>query len=186
MNAMAYLHVAARYTFSAMNRADFTFMFSGLGQSHAPLTSRTMKQRLVFEQQTCQAGDYLPSTSLRLQLVWLSAVMMCGAALVAGSELCLGEDWPQWLGPNRNGISKESKFKSKWPATGPKLLWSQEVGTGFSGNSTLLGALISLDRVNGSIGSGNSTIKYSSPIVNQAIASVPYLRKKGTYRRLFN
>ena len=61
-----------------------------------------------------------------------------------------------------------------------------EVGTGMAGNAGLLGALISLDRVNGAVGSGNSTIKYSSPTVTQAIASVPYLRKRGTYRRLFN
>jgi len=42
------------------------------------------------------------------------------------------EDWPQWLGPQSNGVSKETKWNPKWPASGPKVLWSAQIGTGFS------------------------------------------------------
>src|SRR6185436_4178698 len=34
-----------------------------------------------------------------------------------------GDDWPQWRGPNRDGISKETGLLKEWPKDGPKLLW---------------------------------------------------------------
>ncbi len=40
-------------------------------------------------------------------------------------------DWPQWRGPNRNGVSAES-IGTSWGANGPKVLWRASVGTGFS------------------------------------------------------
>src|SRR5436190_8307227 len=42
-------------------------------------------------------------------------------------------DWPQFRGPERNGISKESGLLKQWPAGGPKLLWQvNDIGDGFS------------------------------------------------------
>jgi outer membrane protein assembly factor BamB len=42
-------------------------------------------------------------------------------------------DWPQWRGPNRDGISKETGLLKEWPAGGPKLLWKGEgIGTGYA------------------------------------------------------
>src|SRR5262245_54628190 len=41
-------------------------------------------------------------------------------------------DWPQWRGPNRNGLSKETGLLAQWPASGPSLLWSiSSVGGGY-------------------------------------------------------
>ena len=34
-----------------------------------------------------------------------------------------GGDWPQWRGPERNGISTETGLLREWPKGGPKLLW---------------------------------------------------------------
>ncbi|MBT6495298.1 MAG: PQQ-like beta-propeller repeat protein [Planctomycetaceae bacterium] len=42
-------------------------------------------------------------------------------------------DWPQILGPTRNGIAVDEKLADKWPADGPKTVWQRKVGTGFSG-----------------------------------------------------
>jgi outer membrane protein assembly factor BamB len=42
------------------------------------------------------------------------------------------EDWPQWRGPNRNGISTETGWLGAWPATGPKIVWKNQIGTGYS------------------------------------------------------
>ena len=42
-------------------------------------------------------------------------------------------DWPQWLGPDRNGRSVESGLLKSWPAGGPKEVWRVEGGEGFSG-----------------------------------------------------
>jgi len=42
-------------------------------------------------------------------------------------------DWPQWRGPQRNGISQESGLLKEWPKDGPKLLWqAQDIGDGYA------------------------------------------------------
>ena len=41
-------------------------------------------------------------------------------------------DWPQILGPQRNGVAEE-KLPAKFPAAGPKLLWSVKIGQGYAG-----------------------------------------------------
>ncbi len=43
------------------------------------------------------------------------------------------EDWPQWRGPNRDGLSRETGLAPAWPAGGPPLLWKAAgLGTGYS------------------------------------------------------
>lgn len=42
------------------------------------------------------------------------------------------EDWPQWRGPDRNGISREKGWLEVWPAEGPKIAWKAKTGLGFS------------------------------------------------------
>ena len=40
-------------------------------------------------------------------------------------------DWPQFLGPNRDGIApNETGLARSWPADGPKVLWTVSVGSG--------------------------------------------------------
>jgi outer membrane protein assembly factor BamB len=42
-------------------------------------------------------------------------------------------DWPQWRGPERDGISQESGLLKQWPKEGPKLLWQvNDIGDGYS------------------------------------------------------
>jgi outer membrane protein assembly factor BamB len=42
-------------------------------------------------------------------------------------------DWPQWRGPNRDGISKETGLLKQWPADGPPLVWKNNgAGRGYS------------------------------------------------------
>src|SRR5258708_5685263 len=42
-------------------------------------------------------------------------------------------DWPQFLGPARNGTYGGSDLAENWPAKGPRVVWQKEVGHGFSG-----------------------------------------------------
>lgn len=42
-------------------------------------------------------------------------------------------DWPQWRGPDRNGISEESDWDPAALANGPPVLWRADVGLGYSG-----------------------------------------------------
>src|SRR5437588_13018420 len=44
----------------------------------------------------------------------------CLALLVVHARAA---DWPQWRGPNRDGISHESGLVKEWPADGPKAVW---------------------------------------------------------------
>jgi outer membrane protein assembly factor BamB len=41
-------------------------------------------------------------------------------------------DWPHWRGPDYNGISRETDWKSDWSGGAPKTLWRASIGIGFS------------------------------------------------------
>ncbi len=42
-------------------------------------------------------------------------------------------EWPQWRGPNRDGVSRESGLLKEWPSAGPPLVWkTQGLGNGYS------------------------------------------------------
>lgn len=48
----------------------------------------------------------------------------------------LADDWPQFRGPERTGVSKEKGLLQSWPKGGPKLLWTyRNAGLGFGGPS---------------------------------------------------
>jgi hypothetical protein len=45
-------------------------------------------------------------------------------------------DWPQWRGPNRDGLSPDKGLLKQWPEGGPKLVWKASgVGIGYTGVS---------------------------------------------------
>jgi outer membrane protein assembly factor BamB len=51
-------------------------------------------------------------------------------------------DYPQWRGPDRSGISKETGLLKEWPEGGPELLWTaQKLGKGFSSPSIANGSI---------------------------------------------
>lgn len=55
----------------------------------------------------------------------------CIAALSAASALAA--DWPQFRGPNRDDISKETGLLKSWPKDGPPQAWkSKGIGSGYS------------------------------------------------------
>jgi outer membrane protein assembly factor BamB len=55
-------------------------------------------------------------------------------ALVFGiSASTKADDWPQWRGPQRDGISREKGLMARWPEEGPRLLWQlHDIGDGYS------------------------------------------------------
>ncbi len=53
-------------------------------------------------------------------------------------------DWPQWLGPNRTGISRETGFLKSWPKGGPPVVWKKNLGEGFSGISVANGRVFTM------------------------------------------
>lgn len=69
--------------------------------------------------------------------------------LVASSFTARAEDWPKWLGPRADGISQETGLAEKWPETGPKQLWSIDVGLGYSSPLVVEGKLYFVSLVDG-------------------------------------
>jgi outer membrane protein assembly factor BamB len=68
----------------------------------------------------------------RLIAVLLAALSLRGVARA--------DDWPQWRGPARDGISKETGLLQDWPAEGPALRWKATgIGTGYSSPSIARG-----------------------------------------------
>jgi len=56
------------------------------------------------------------------------------------------QDWPQYLGPNRNSISAQKGILRTWPQQGPAVLWTVDVGIGFGGPVVKDGKVYLLDR----------------------------------------
>jgi outer membrane protein assembly factor BamB len=52
--------------------------------------------------------------------------------LLAAVAVAAGADWPQFLGPARNGVSPETGLRLKWPTSGPPVVWQTQAGEGFS------------------------------------------------------
>jgi outer membrane protein assembly factor BamB len=54
-------------------------------------------------------------------------------------------DWPQWQGPDRDAVSKETGLLKEWPKGGPPLLWSAKgLGGGYSGPSVAAGRILGM------------------------------------------
>lgn len=67
-----------------------------------------------------------------LAILWLAGA---GLARAAGADPSTGTtetDWPQFRGPQQNGVSAEKGLLRSWPESGPKILWKKPIGNGFS------------------------------------------------------
>ena len=62
----------------------------------------------------------------------------------------LANDWPQWNGPNRDGLSAETGLLKSWPQDGPPLIWRiQGCGKGYAGPAIVDDCLYTLGSVDG-------------------------------------
>src|SRR4051812_23649776 len=60
-------------------------------------------------------------------------VLAITLALYLASSPAQADDWPQWRGPQRNGVSRETGLLKQWPQEGPKLHWKlNDTGRGYS------------------------------------------------------
>ena len=74
-------------------------------------------------------ADFQPGT-LALSLGRVGVIV--GAALTFLGTPATGADWPFFRGPNYNGVSIETGWKTQWPASGPKIAWRAKMGIGVS------------------------------------------------------
>src|SRR5438105_2086462 len=72
------------------------------------------------------------------------ARLLTGAAFAASS--LRADDWPQWLGPQRDGVWREIGILEKFPAEGPKVRWRAPIGAGYTGPAVANGRVYVMDR----------------------------------------
>jgi outer membrane protein assembly factor BamB len=81
-------------------------------------------------------GFVRPFLSMRLPAA-------CIMSLVATA---VGDDWPQWRGPNRDGVWHETGIMGKFPQAQIKLMWRTPISGGYSGPTVANGRVYVTDR----------------------------------------
>jgi outer membrane protein assembly factor BamB len=74
----------------------------------------------------------------------LPAGFIIAAIVSPGLAARAADDWPQFLGPHRNGVSSATALLDSWPADGPKEVWRATGGVGMSGIAIAGGHLCTL------------------------------------------
>lgn len=79
-------------------------------------------------------------------------------------------DWPQFLGPDRNGIYPGPPISENWGPSGPKVVWRKQVGQGFAGPAVVQNRVLLFHRVGNEevlesldARTGNPTWRYAYP-----------------------
>ena len=70
--------------------------------------------------------------------------LVMSALLYGGILTAIATEWPQWRGPNRDGVSGEVGLLKEWSPNGPKVLWKVPLGEGFSGISVSQGRVYTM------------------------------------------
>lgn len=78
-----------------------------------------------------------------MRLFWSLVVIVASAGIVTA------DDWPQWLGPKRDGVWRETGLVEKFPQNGPKVVWKEPIGTGYAGPAIANGKLFVTDYLSG-------------------------------------
>jgi len=76
----------------------------------------------------------------------LNLSLIMAAMLVISCMELHAQDWPQFLGPNRNSISPQKGLLRTWPEKGPEVLWTVNIGRGYGGPVVKNGKVYLLDR----------------------------------------
>ena len=79
-------------------------------------------------------------------------LLACTAAALVCSPSARADDWPQWLGPQRDGIWRESGILDRFPAGGPTVRWRTPIGSGYTGPAVTGGKVFVMDRLNSTNG----------------------------------
>jgi outer membrane protein assembly factor BamB len=120
-------------------------------------------------------------------------VVLSAAAVLCVAGFASAGDWPQFLGPNSNGVSSEKGLLKAWPAGGPKVLWTISVGAGYGGAAVRDGKVYVFDRKQGQqdilrcldLGSGKEewTFAYDAPgnISHEGSRCTPAVTEKYVY-----
>jgi len=87
-----------------------------------------------------------PTCRLPLLAFALAAGLLTGAGVAVADDAGI-HDWPQWFGPRRDGIWRETGILEKFPAGGPPVRWRTPIGSGYSGPAVAGQRVYVMDRV---------------------------------------
>ena len=73
-------------------------------------------------------------------------VVLASCAVVSCLASAMADDWPQWLGPRRDGVWRETGIIERFPSNGLSFRWRIPVGAGYSGPSVAKGRIYLTDR----------------------------------------
>src|SRR4051812_24632543 len=74
----------------------------------------------------------------------LLLLSVLGGLLVTSAR---ADDWPQWLGPKRDGVWRETGILDKFPEKGPPVRGRTPIGAGYAGPAVAGGKVYITDRV---------------------------------------
>src|ERR1051326_9208821 len=66
--------------------------------------------------------------------------------LMSSAVMAQSTDWSQWGGPHRDFKSDATGLAASWPTSGPRRLWSRELGDGYSAIAAEGGKLYTMYR----------------------------------------
>ncbi|MBT3374972.1 MAG: PQQ-binding-like beta-propeller repeat protein [Lentisphaerae bacterium] len=81
-----------------------------------------------------------------MTMIWTLRVVSLVALLSFSSR---GADWPQYRGPERSGVSRETGLARAWPESGPTVTWTLELGRGYGSPAVRGNEVYILDRPTG-------------------------------------
>ena len=76
----------------------------------------------------------------------MTRLVLAALLLLTSTRVTAGE-WPQILGPNRNGVAVDERLADAWTEEGPRTVWERPVGDGFAGVAVANGRAVLFHRV---------------------------------------
>ena len=74
-------------------------------------------------------------------------ILVSAFLLMTLTNSIYAQDWPQFLGPERNSTSPQKNLLRTWPADGPEVLWTANIGNGYGGPVVKDGKVYLFDRI---------------------------------------
>ena len=121
------------------------------GEGYVNRAAMTLPNRFTFAQNTLSlwigsrearhTSELNGSVEMKRMRLFLTvaALLFCS---VAGAD-----DWPQWMGPNRDNVWRETGIVEKFPVGGPKVLWRTPIAGGYAGPAIAGGKVFITDYV---------------------------------------
>ncbi len=74
------------------------------------------------------------------------ALITLQLGLPAETHRAHADDWPQWMGPERDGVWRETGILKTFPADGPRVRWRTKIGGGYAGPAVVEGRVYVTDK----------------------------------------